>query len=95
MEWPGCHAGHDGPDLHCRFSHSLKCPAVDADASAFREFWIHGWKVVDKTARITAFKQEDYFVDPEDSTGNSSVSAGVTRLQPGVIFTIEIQRSTT
>lgn len=73
--------------------YSLESAAADADASAFRDFKIHGWKVLDKSARITAFKQRDYFQAAEG--GNGSLTAGEDRLQPGVIFTIEIQRSTT
>merc|ERR1712130_1014286 len=49
--------------------------------------------VLGKSARITAFKQRDYFQAAEG--GNGSLTAGEDRLQPGVIFSIEIQRTTT
>jgi len=86
----------DGDDSLQLQGPSALIPALASfrqDASAFRDFKIHGWKVLGKSARITAFKQRDYFQAAEG--GNGSLTAGEDRLQPGVIFSIEIQRTTT
>lgn len=62
-----------------------------ADANAFTDWKIQGWRVLEKSARVTAFKQQDFF----QAGQNDSLVAGRVRWQPRVIFTIEIQRTTT
>ena len=62
-----------------------------ADASGFRSLYIQGWKILGKSATVTAFKQKDYL----HAVQNGSLPAGRVNWQPGVIFTLEIQRSTT
>ena len=62
-----------------------------AESRASRNMYIQGWRIVGKSARVTAFTKQDY----SKADQNYSLTAGRMRGRPGVIFTIEIQRNTT
>ena len=67
---------------------SLGC----ADSAAFRQFDIKGWKVVSKSAKVTAFREKSPFAVSQ--TNDTALTTGQDKWQPGCIFSVEIERTT-
>lgn len=68
-------------------------PVLAADSGAFRKFAIKGWKVTSKSAQATVFREKSPYTVSRAS--NYTLTTGQDRLQPGIIFSIEIERTTT